>query len=86
MDAMPITIAQQFGGYARQLRLGVDRIQDAKVRLSELPQGGTAVGHWNKYPPELWGRICKQRFQATQEYPLERLKITLKLKQRSMLL
>ena len=44
MDAMPITIAQQFGGYARQLRLGIDRIQDAIVRLSELPQGGTAVG------------------------------------------
>ena len=44
MDAMPITIAQQFGGYARQLRLGIDRIQDAMVRLSELPQGGTAVG------------------------------------------
>ena len=44
IDAMPITIAQQFGGYARQLRLGIDRIQDAMVRLSELPQGGTAVG------------------------------------------
>ena len=44
MDAMPVTIAQQFSGYSRQLRLGMDRITDALVRLTELPQGGTAVG------------------------------------------
>jgi len=44
MDAMPVTIAQQFSGYSRQLRLGIDRITDALVRLTELPQGGTAVG------------------------------------------
>ena len=44
MDAMPVTIAQQFSGYSRQLRLGIDRITDALERLTELPQGGTAVG------------------------------------------
>lgn len=44
MDAMPITIQQQFGGYSRQLHLAVERVTDALKRLVELPQGGTAVG------------------------------------------
>lgn len=44
MDAMPLTIAQQFGGYERQLQLGVDRLESALERLRELPQGGTAIG------------------------------------------
>ncbi|MDI6400864.1 class II fumarate hydratase [Balneolaceae bacterium ANBcel3] len=44
MDAMPLTIAQQFGGYERQLELGIERVKSALVRLAELPQGGTAIG------------------------------------------
>src|SRR6056297_139365 len=44
MDAMPITIEQEFGGYARQIDLGVERLESAMKRLTELPQGGTAVG------------------------------------------
>lgn len=44
MDAMPVTIEQEFGGYARQLELGVARVEAALNRISELPQGGTAVG------------------------------------------
>tara|TARA_Y100001935_G_scaffold238369_1_gene224903 strand:- start:283474 stop:284865 length:1392 start_codon:yes stop_codon:yes gene_type:complete len=44
MDAMPVTIEQEFGGYARQLELGVQRVEDALKRVTELPQGGTAVG------------------------------------------
>lgn len=44
MDAMPVTIQQEFGGYARQLELAEQRIEAALIRLSELPQGGTAVG------------------------------------------
>lgn len=44
MDAMPITIKQQFSGYERQLELGIDRLESALIRLRELPQGGTAVG------------------------------------------
>ena len=43
MDAMPITMEQQFSGYARQIELGINRIDAALVRLKELPQGGTAV-------------------------------------------
>jgi len=44
MDAMPITIQQEFGGYARQVELGIVRVKSALERLYELPQGGTAVG------------------------------------------
>jgi fumarate hydratase class II len=44
MDAMPITIEQEFGGYARQIDLGIERLESAMKRLTELPQGGTAVG------------------------------------------
>ena len=44
MDAMPLTVAQQFGGYERQLQLGIERVDSALERLRELPQGGTAIG------------------------------------------
>ncbi|MCR9133700.1 MAG: class II fumarate hydratase [bacterium] len=44
MDAMPVTIEQEFGGYARQLELGIERVKAALERVKELPQGGTAVG------------------------------------------
>ncbi len=44
MDAVPITLGQEFSGYARQIELGVARVEAALVRVAELPLGGTAVG------------------------------------------
>lgn len=44
MDATPVTLGQEFGGYARQVRLGIERIQAALPRVAEVPLGGTAVG------------------------------------------
>jgi fumarate hydratase class II len=44
MDAMPVTFEQVFGGYARQVELGLARVNSVMERISELPQGGTAVG------------------------------------------
>lgn len=44
MDATPVTLGQEFGGYAAQLRYGVERLRTALPRLAELPLGGTAVG------------------------------------------
>jgi fumarate hydratase class II len=44
MDATPLTLGQEFSGYAQQLKYGVKRIEGALPRLSELAQGGTAVG------------------------------------------
>ena len=43
-DATPIRLGQEFGGYARQVELGIRRIRDGLESLSELPLGGTAVG------------------------------------------
>ena len=44
MDATPVTLGQEFGGYARQIRLGVERVQNALGHVAEVPLGGTAVG------------------------------------------
>lgn len=44
MDATPVTLGQEFGGYAQQIRNGIERIKGALPRLAELPLGGTAVG------------------------------------------
>ncbi|WP_082479811.1 aspartate ammonia-lyase [Agreia sp. Leaf283] len=44
MDATPVTLGQEFGGYARQIRLGIERVQSALPRVAEVPLGGTAVG------------------------------------------
>ena len=43
-DAVPLTLGQEFSGYARQIELGIDRIRAVEPRLAELALGGTAVG------------------------------------------
>ncbi|MCI1257438.1 MAG: class II fumarate hydratase [Corynebacterium provencense] len=44
MDAVPVTLGQEFGGYARQIELGIQRIEATLPRLGELAIGGTATG------------------------------------------
>ncbi|WP_431711345.1 class II fumarate hydratase [Glutamicibacter uratoxydans] len=44
MDATPVTLGQEFGGYAAQVRYGIERIHAALPRVAEVPLGGTAVG------------------------------------------
>ncbi|MBX3087448.1 MAG: class II fumarate hydratase [Cryobacterium sp.] len=44
MDATPVTLGQEFGGYARQVRLGIERVKSVIPRVAEVPLGGTAVG------------------------------------------
>ncbi len=51
MDATPVTLGQEFGGYAAQVRAGVERLEAALPRLAELPLGGTAVGTGINMPP-----------------------------------
>jgi fumarate hydratase class II len=51
MDATPVTLGQEFGGYAAQVRAGVERLKAALPRLAELPLGGTAVGTGINMPP-----------------------------------
>src|SRR5438874_7566791 len=44
MDAVPVTLGQEFGGYAAQVRQGLDRIESTLERVGQIPLGGTAVG------------------------------------------
>ncbi|WP_394941518.1 class II fumarate hydratase [Psychromicrobium sp. YIM B11713] len=44
MDATPVTLGQEFGGYAAQVRYGVERVESSLPRVAEVPLGGTAVG------------------------------------------
>jgi fumarate hydratase class II len=44
MDAVPVTLGQEFGGYAAQVRQGIERVRDSLPRLGQIPLGGTAVG------------------------------------------
>jgi fumarate hydratase class II len=44
MDAVPVTLGQEFGGYARQIELGIERVEATLPRLGELAIGGTATG------------------------------------------
>ncbi|WP_347039348.1 class II fumarate hydratase [Glutamicibacter halophytocola] len=44
MDATPVTLGQEFGGYAAQVRYGIERVEAALPRVAEVPLGGTAVG------------------------------------------
>ena len=44
MDAVPVTLGQEFAGYAAQVRQGRDRVADTCIRLGQLPLGGTAAG------------------------------------------
>lgn len=44
MDATPVTLGQEFGGYAAQIRLGIERVDAALPRVAAVPLGGTAVG------------------------------------------
>jgi len=44
MDATPVTLGQEFGGYAAAIRYGIERLESALPRVAEVPQGGTAVG------------------------------------------
>ncbi|HEY7463833.1 MAG TPA: class II fumarate hydratase [Candidatus Limnocylindria bacterium] len=57
MDATPVTLGQEFGGYAAQVRAGVERLNGSLPRLAELPLGGTAVGTGINMPPGWAARV-----------------------------
>jgi fumarate hydratase class II len=57
MDATPVTLGQEFGGYAAQVRIGVERLQSTLPRVAELPLGGTAVGTGINAPAGFGGRV-----------------------------
>jgi fumarate hydratase, class II len=51
MDATPVTLGQEFGGYSAQIHHGIERVRSALPRIAELPLGGTAVGTGINTPP-----------------------------------
>jgi fumarate hydratase class II len=57
MDAVPVTLGQEFGGYAAQIALGRDRVSAALERASEIPLGGTATGTGLNTHPEFAERV-----------------------------
>ena len=59
MDATPITLGQEFSGYATQVRYGIDRVRAALPRLAELPLGGTAVGTGINTPEGFSARVIE---------------------------
>jgi len=65
MDATPVTLGQEFGGYAAQVRAGVERLRASLPRLAELPLGGTAVGTGVNMPPGFASRVIADVAQQT---------------------
>ncbi|MFL2869584.1 MAG: class II fumarate hydratase [Pirellulaceae bacterium] len=58
MDATPLRLGQEFGGFARQIELSIERAQSALSALLELPVGGTAVGSGINTHPEFGARVA----------------------------
>ena len=65
MDATPVTLGQEFGGYAAQVRYGIERIQSALPRVAEVPLGGTAVGTGINTPAEFGGKVTEELKKLT---------------------
>ncbi|MGW7315418.1 class II fumarate hydratase [Streptomyces sp. NPDC054854] len=66
MDATPVTLGQEFGGYASQVRYGVERLRAVVPRLAELPLGGTAVGTGINTPPGFSSAVIAEVAKATR--------------------
>lgn len=65
MDATPVTLGQEFGGYAAQVRYGIERIQCALPRVAEVPLGGTAVGTGINTPRGFSARVIELLAEET---------------------
>jgi fumarate hydratase class II len=57
MDAVPVTLGQEFGGYAAQIRQGIARVEDVLPRVGQIPLGGTAAGTGLNTHPEFAERV-----------------------------
>ncbi|MBJ8342703.1 MULTISPECIES: class II fumarate hydratase [Antrihabitans] len=65
MDAVPVTLGQEFGGYARQIQAGIERVQSTLPRLGELPIGGTAVGTGLNAPDGFGPKVVTELVAST---------------------
>ena len=69
MDATPVTLGQEFGGYAAAVQYGVERLRASLPRIGELPLGGTAVGTGINTPPGFAAAII-ERLAGELDLPL----------------
>ena len=69
MDAVPVTLGQEFGGYAAQVREGRARVESSLERLGKIPLGGTAVGTGLNTHPEFAERV-RARLAADTGLPI----------------
>ncbi len=65
MDAVPVTLGQEFGGYAAQVRQGAARIESTLERVAQVPLGGTAVGTGLNTHPEFASRARRKLSEET---------------------
>jgi fumarate hydratase class II len=65
MDAVPMTLGQEFAGYAAQVRQGIERIRSTLARVGEIPLGGTAVGTGLNTHPDFAARVRKRLTDET---------------------
>ena len=65
MDATPVTLGQEFSGFARQIRLGIERVNATIVRVAEVPLGGTATGTGINTPPGFSKKVIAELAAAT---------------------
>jgi fumarate hydratase, class II len=65
MDAVPVTLGQEFSGYAAQVRQGAARVRDTLERVGQIPLGGTAVGTGLNTHPEFAERVRKVLSEET---------------------
>ncbi len=65
MDATPVTLGQEFGGYAAAIRYGAERVEACLPRVGELPLGGTAVGTGINTPPGFAAQVIAELAETT---------------------
>jgi fumarate hydratase, class II len=65
MDATPVTLGQEFAGYARQIRLGIERVESVIPRVAEVPLGGTATGTGINTPLGFSEKVIQELASAT---------------------
>jgi fumarate hydratase class II len=66
MDAVPVTLGQEFAGYAAQIRLGQERIEATLAHVGQIPLGGTATGTGLNAHPKLAAMVRKQLIAETK--------------------
>jgi fumarate hydratase, class II len=65
MDAVPVTLGQEFGGYAAQVRLGAERVRGTLGRVGQIPLGGTATGTGLNTHPEFAEKVRRKLAEDT---------------------